>query len=39
MEINQDWKIDILQRPYVECIYTHSGGKRAKVKTSKKLKN
>jgi hypothetical protein len=31
MEINQDWKIDILQRPYVEC----SSYKREKVKTSK----
>jgi hypothetical protein len=25
MEINQDWKIDISKRPYIECI--QSGGK------------
>jgi hypothetical protein len=35
MEINQDWKIDILQRPYIECGSTQGGGKRVRVRTSK----
>lgn len=28
MEINQDWKIDILQRPYIEYDSTQGGDKK-----------
>ena len=35
IEINQDWKIDILQRPYIEYDSTQGGGKRVRVRTSK----
>lgn len=32
MEINQDWKIDISKRPYINCIKNYSGGIRNTIK-------
>ncbi len=37
MEINQNWKIDIKNRPYIECAAQQDGGKR-KTKKNRRIR-